>query len=216
MKTKPITIILVVVSAFFSACNRSNDSAEIQRLREENERLKAAKATPTPQTPTPAVESPDYQNFLRVARRLMTAIEAGISFQDFHQRVTDVLASAKEASRSAPTPAKQKAIATFATAITDAHDIWRFKVNNDKNTLKYSIDGGVPNRLADFAGSPCSDRWDFKASELIKAYKLDVYEPGYLESYNVRGANATVAIDFSLKKIFKFCGETFAILESSK
>jgi hypothetical protein len=205
MRTKAIIPFLFVVCALFSGCNRPSDSGEVQRLREEVERLKSAQQSPPPAT-TPAAESPDYQNFLRVARRLMTAIESGTSFQDFHERAVDVLASAKEASRSASTPTKQKAIATFATAIIDANDIWGCK-SAESDYLRYYDEGhGVM-----WTGSANCGRWDVELPKLVAAYKLDTHEPGYPAAYS---GGTLVKIDLALKKIFKFCGQTFEILEA--
>lgn len=192
--------------------------AEVQRLREEVERLKSAQRSAPPAV-TPAAESPDYQNFLRVARRLMTAIESGTSFQDFHQRAVDVLASAKEASRSAPTPAKQKAIATFAMAITDAHDIWSCGGGDYEGSLRYYKDkNGLLMRNYGDVFRSCG-RWDLELPTLVAAYKLDTNEihvgtTSYFAAYADGSSSVTVRIDFALKKIFKVCGETFEILEA--
>lgn len=177
MRTKGVALLLAVVSALFTTCNRPSDSGEVQRLREEVERLKSAQASASPLA-TPVAESPDYRNFLHAARRLMTTIESGPSFQDFHGRLPDVLASAKEASRSAPTPAKQRAIATFATAMIDANDIWSCS-SDYPGSLRYGKDktGFVSRWYGDIYQS-CG-RWDFELPTLVAAYKLDTYEPGY-------------------------------------
>jgi hypothetical protein len=214
MRTNAIALLIVVVSALFSACNRPSGSDEVQRLREEVERLKSAQRS-APPVATPVSESPDYQNFLRSARRLMAAIESGVSFQDFHERVADILASAKEASRSAPTPAKQKAIVTFATAVIDAHDIWGYKVANNASHLRYPKGKStlLVRDVNEIAMHPCG-RWDLELPALIAAYKLDTYEDGYTTAYFDRGSSATVAIDLALKKIFKVCANTFEILEA--
>ena len=192
--------------------------AEVQRVREEVERLKSAQSSASP-IATPATESPDYQNFLRVARRLMTTIESGSSFQDFHGRVADVLASAKEASRSAPTPAKQKAIATFATAIIDANDIWSCSGGDADGSLRYGKDknGVVERYYGDFYHS-CG-RWDFELPKLVATYNLDTYELGYPSAYSANKSSwpaVTIRIDLALKKIFKVCADTFEILEASQ
>ena len=207
MRTKTIAVLVVIVSALFSACNRPSDSGEVQRLREEVERLKSAQPL-APPAATSAAESPDYQNFLRVARRLMTAIESGVSFQDFHERAVEVLASAKEASRSAPTAAKQKAIATFAIAIIDANDLWSCEGDSDLSGqyLRYDKDknGSLRRHYGDVF-HPCG-RWDHELPKLDTAYKLDAYSND--------GSFALVRIDSALKNIFKVCADTFAILES--
>ena len=217
MRANTIILLPFVVSALFSACNRPSDSSEVQRLREEVERLKSARPSASPLA-TPAAESPDYQNFLRVARRLMTTIESGPSFQDFHGRVADVLASAKEALRSVPTPIKQKAIATFATAITDANDIWSCSGGDADESLRYGRDkSGFVSRYYEDVYHSCG-RWDFELSTLVAAYKLDTPEPGYLPAYSAHSSwpVATVRIDLALKKIFKVCIDTFEILEASQ
>jgi len=214
MRTEGIAVLLVVISALFSACNRPSDSSEMRRLRDEVERLKSAQSSASP-IATPATESPDYQNFLRVARRLLTSMESRSSFQDFHGRVADVLASAKEASRSAPTPAKQKAIATFATAIIDANDIWSCSGGDADGSLRYGRDKNdvVERYYGDFYHS-CG-RWDFELPKLVAVYKLDTYEPGYLPAYSANKSSwpaVTIRIDLALKKIFKVCAHTFEIL----
>lgn len=214
-RTIAVALLVGVASALLSACNRPSDSGEVQRLREEVERLKSAQpsAPPaaTPVAESPVAESPDYQNFLRVSRRLMTAIESGTSFHDFHERAVDVLASAKEASRSAPTPAKQKAIATFAIAIIDANDIWSCGGDGDLSGqyLYYTKDkvSGALTRRHEANFRPCG-RWDSELPKLVAAYKLDAYSKD--------GSSAVVIIDFALKNIFKVCADTFAILESSQ
>ena len=206
MRTKAIALLLLLASALFSACNRPSDSGEVQRLREEVERLKSAQPS-APPAATSAAESPDYQNFLRVARRLMTAIESGVSFQDFHERAVEVLASAKEASRAAPTAAKQKAIATFAIAIIDANDLWSCESSTDKSGqyLYYEKDKGSGVLKRTDLVRPCG-RWDSELPKLVADYKLDAYSKD--------GSSAVVIKMFTLKDIFKVCADTFPILES--
>jgi hypothetical protein len=166
--------------------------------------------TTTPIAPTlmPVVESADYQNFLRVSRRLVTAIQSGISFDDFHERAVDVLASAKEALRVVQSPVKREIIEKFALAITDADDLWHYKMtaNQDVNWLiLYRREGDSYS-----AEQLCSDRWDSKFSELITAYHLDVQRGDPL---GVNGDYWYILIDPSIAKIFVVCTDTFTELD---
>jgi len=146
----------------------------------------------------------------------MATIEAGPSFRDFHGRLPEVLASAKEALRSAPTPAKKTAIAMFATAMIDANDIWGCS-SDSPGSLRYGKDkSGFVSRWYGDLYQPCG-RWDFELPTLVAAYKLDTYEPGYPQAYSANNSSwpaATVRIDLALKKIFKVCADTFEILEA--
>jgi len=169
-------------------------------------------STPAPSpiapTPTPFADSPDYQNFLRVSRRLVTAIQSSISFDDFHERAVDVLASAKEAMRVVPSPEKKEMIVKFALAIADADDLWHYKMTTkpDYNWLIiYRREGDSYS-----ADQLCSDRWDNKFSELASTYNLDIQHGDPL------GVNRDywyIMIDSSIPKIFQVCAETFTELD---
>jgi hypothetical protein len=125
-------------------------------------------------------------------------------------------ASAKEASHSAPTPAKQKALATFATAIIDANDIWGCSSDYPGSLRYYKEDYGV------WTGYITCGCWDSELPALVAAYKLDTDEyvgtTWYFKACDasVKSSGGFLRIDFALKKIFKVCADAFQILEASQ
>jgi hypothetical protein len=138
----------------------------------------------------------------------VTAIQSGISFDDFHERAVDVLASAKEAIRVVPSPEKKEKLVRFALAIVDADDLWHYKVTTkpDYNWLiiyRKEGDSYSPDQL-------CSDRWDNKFAELASTYNLNVQHGDPL---GTNGDYWYIMIDPSISKIFQVCADTFTELD---
>jgi len=93
MKTEVIAFLLVFVSAFFSACSRpSNNSGEVQRLREEVERLKSAQpSAPTPPKPTISDDTKSrVLNFIEKASKLAAMTDQGVAFTPFSDQLAEV------------------------------------------------------------------------------------------------------------------------------
>ncbi len=176
----------------------------------------APKLSPTPQaslpTPTPYVEAPDYKNFLRVARRLITATSTGINFPDFHGRAVEVISAAEEAVRVAPSDDKRKAVAVFAIAVADVDDIWRYKIAHQQMALDY--DRSRTSRSGEHF--PCSDRWDNHLSEMIVTYHLDTGSWNERASSHLDELPHIVFIDSAIQKIFGMLSRTFSTLESTE
>ena len=234
--TLPASILIVAAVGFFlwqRGASKLDASAEVQQLRQEIERLKAqAAAAPaavsTKGTPEPAPEPADYQNFMRLVRRLLAALESSMSFKDYHDRSVDVIASAEEAVQVVRSPEKQKQIAMFALAVKDADDLWRYEATCQQRTLFYQEDGhhfqnGDRTTVSD-SFTPPSNRWDSQLPELVQTYQLDKNEQYEREAYRI-GKNymmhkdnpcPVVEINPTLKKIFQFCQETFHTLEATK
>ncbi len=163
-------------------------------------------------SPTPYIEAPDYKNFLRVSRRLLTAIQTSVSFGDFHERAVEVISSAEEAVQVAPSDEKRKAVAIFAIAVADADDIWHFKLAHNQTALVYS------KSATSRAGEqyPCSNRWDNHLLELIDTYKLDAGNSATerASSHPEERPPLYVFIDSAIQKIFTALSTTFRILEA--
>ena len=135
----------------------------------------------------------------------MTAIQSSISFDDFHERAVDVLASAKEALRVVPSSEKKELIVKFALAIADADDLWHYKMATDHYNwlIQYQKEGDSYS-----AEQICSDRWDTKFAELATTYHLDVQHGAPMG-----GDSWYIMIDSSIPKIFEVCAETFTELD---
>jgi hypothetical protein len=206
-------LIIVITAAYYFVYRKSPQSdsgtaAEVQLLQQEIDRLKAAQS-PTAPKPETSIENPDYQNFLRLSRRLVVAIQSGIQYEDFHQRAVDVLASATEAARLAPSPTERNAITSFALAVTDANDLWHYEAITKKEVnwlLVYDKDGDSYS-----AEQLCSDRWDNKVSELVEAYSLDFK---YGDPVGVGKDYWTILIDPSIPKILTVCVDRFQTLDT--
>lgn len=92
MRTKAIALLLVVASALFSACNRPSNSGEVQRLREEIERLKSAQpSAPTPPKPTISEDTKSrVLNFIEKASKLAAMTDQGVAFTPFSDQLAEV------------------------------------------------------------------------------------------------------------------------------
>jgi hypothetical protein len=195
----------VLVIALCVACQRRSDGDEVKKLREEVERLKTAQ--PAAEVPATARTQPtkEYDDFVRAARRLITAIDAGINYPAFHDRVGDITASALEAAGTTRDPAKRKLIEQFSAAVTDANDLWRCKIQNNKEIIRLKKIGDT--YIHEQPSIECSDRWDKHLQELIELYKLDSSDSGYAVMIG------SLNIERTLRAIFSYCAKTFRQLD---
>ena len=218
----------ILATVVFASCNRSSDTGEIQRLKEELEKSKTQRAT-TPKPPP----HPDYVSFIRTARRFLSALDTGTSVDEYRTRATELVASAAEAARHCDSEAKSRAVMEFATAVTDALDLWKYQntthpkyfkcpklnvpVKPDMEPGKFSEltaarFGEELKALADERETHSkwiSERWNNKTEALVKLYKLnespgDTCPPYWITSIEIAPA---------LQYVFQFCRNTFQTLD---
>lgn len=162
-------------------------------------------------TPLPKPASPEYANFVREARRLLTAIGTGINYQDFHNRATEVISSGIEAAKHTDDETKRNAVIAFYTAVADVNDLWSFGIRKNPSARDLGR-----TQLSGESKDIVSNRWNQETKELVNLYRLsvdlnidDVYTP--YSSYN-----DTVRIDNAIQYIFIFCRSTFQTLDDER
>ncbi len=171
-------------------------------------------ATPIPtSTPLPA----DIQTFLREARRVLSALSTGTSYNDYHARLPDLLASTEEALASTENQSLRRSIALFTQSIIDADSMWAYKLatgtkiitlrNRDEN-------GGLDSAYIDRnmrEANHLGERWLSDLPELTRLYKLENDEE-YDRAMNPKWT--AMYTDRTLQKIFKFANLTFRQIET--
>ena len=178
-----------------AACKPQLKDDQIKALQTEVERLKAPQGTPS-------IQSEEFGTFLKLGRRMVGAIETGITFEDLHARLPDLKVSAKEVIRRLPESQTRTQIAAFTDALIDAHSLWRYKISEQKLivALDKTSSGYEPRN------SGLGNHWDNKFNELNHTYNFtgigtfDNPEARALLDY---GSNPELRIDNALKKILK-------------
>ena len=168
-----------------------------------------ATATPTAEpTPTPPAES--YKSFVREARRMVSAMETGIDFRTFHDRLTEISASAKEALQDVSADDARKQIAAFTLALVDAHDIWRYKLKEEKYSFRLKRTGSDYYR-EDFY-PPIGDRWDVELPTLVRTYGFKDGD-SWKHAVSDYSSYSELRIDRAIEKIFAYASAQFSELE---
>jgi len=126
-------------------------------LRDELARQKAASGSSAISTQAvvthvaSVLPTPDFADFLRVSRRMVSAMGTGVSYGDFGQRLVDIEASAEEVLPKITDPAQKAKIADFVIALHDAYSLWRYKISSDSDRMpidsisgEYAYPAGFP------------------------------------------------------------------------
>jgi len=163
MKTKAIALSLVVVSTLFNACNRPRDSGEVQRLREEVERLKsgqqspsgaseAATVSPTPEARTTRDHAtidelktlqPQVKRLANLTRTYINALNNLVNASQLIVKGSQALGQSQEASKMYsydPNGAQQ----ILNQAIEKHYDNFQRLVRNE---LEAAEDGDLPREV---------------------------------------------------------------------
>ena len=191
---KPIVFSLTLVVALTACGHRNSRNSEVEALRREVERLKAAQSVVTPVPRLQQAKAPEeYQRFVAESRRLTTAISGGISFQEFHNRFVEITSLAQETERVLSDRSARALVTDFALALDDAHALWAYKVQTESVVIHLPC-GVVEDNLL-------GRRWCSQFAELCQRYSL--------------GKNRSVVlIDTDLKKILGYIHASFQKIEA--
>jgi len=179
-------------------------------------------ANPSP-VPTATPIPPNVQEFVREARRLESAIATGVSFQDFHAKVSNLLATAEEAVAATKNTDLQKNIAVFMQALLDTDSLWAVKIKGiplsdgtraEKDYLTYSKSSVGDYNSEDY---DVSMRWRTDVSKLACLYEFanDQGNPSNFNPFR-KGENGLMKlhIDDAIQKLFFFSSKVFKKIEA--
>ena len=173
----------------------------------------------TPQTVSAANQSEEYRQFIRESRRLVSAINAGLTPDDMGQRLIEITASAEEASRTVTDSEIKVNIKTFVETLTDALWLWRLGVSIGERpgVLNGIIDIPMVNGKLSYADVisqiPQSLRTynldhiqEFADKYKISSFFFESSRGSYWKSFDTRGA---------LQPLFSIAIETFHSLDGA-
>ena len=221
-------MVVLFLFSLVASCSRSTDvSEEVRAMREEIRSLRAelehqkvggsSSVVSTQGIIVQAVSTStaEFSEFLRVSRRIVSAIGTGLTYPDFGQRLVEVNASAEEALPKLVDPTQKAKVTDFVLALRDAHSLWRYKTSSDSGRIRLEKVSGV---YAYAIGFPkeLGDRWNSNFSDLVKKYNLH-YENDRLASPIVDfGNRPELIIDRGLERVFDYATKTFGEIEKTR
>ncbi len=222
---KPLCYVAVLITTCtVTSCSRRTDEGEeskalreeVKLLRAELERQKAVAPTISTQAVATAARdtsSPELTEFLRVSRRMVSAIGTGVNYRDFGQRLVEVNATAEETLRKLNHSAQRTNIVDFVLALRDAYTLWGYKLSLDSDRMRLKTISGLYVPM-DFSAE-LGDRWNLNFPDLVKKYALDDKHdpPSPIINYGTQRDDSVLIFDWALERIFAYATKTFRELE---
>lgn len=185
--------------------------AELENMKTETSSITSTKVMIAQ---TESALEPEFEEFLRVSRRMVSAMGTGVSYLDFGQRLVEVNASAEEALSKSINDTQKVKIADFVLALRDAHNLWRYKVSKDGVSIRIESTEGHAHPVS--YPIELGDRWNLNFSDLTEKYGLrDTrnFVPAIVDYENSKGE---MYFDRAIERIFEYASKTFRELEKLK
>jgi hypothetical protein len=223
----------LLLAVGITSCSRSNTTEaeelrtlreEVKSLRAELERQKVVAATVATQAVASAVSSAspaEFVEFLRISRRMVSAIGTGVSYRDFAERLVEVNASSEEALLKVNDLAQSRKIDDFVLALNDARTLWECKISLERDsrigvaTILLRKDG----RLYHLVDTPreLGERWKSNFPDLVETYRLqDGNKDSPITPDNsdfTSRYGPTMFLSRALPRVFEFAVQSFRELE---
>jgi len=208
---------IVAAVAFLGVSYYANSGGVPQKASIAQRREPTANPSPAPTAPPIPLS---VQEFVREARRLESAISTGVSFQDFHAKVSNLVATAEEALAATKDTDLQRNIAVFMQALLDIDNLWSINVTGirlsdggraTKDRLLYdkiSSDYYECNDNGDYVISP---RWRTDVLKLASLYEFGSDQFGSRAGYS---GVMELRIDAAIRKMFFFSSKVFKKIEA--